>query len=130
LMQDKEDPYIWLEAVDSVESLDFARAANEACLSALGHPETTSNTYSRVLAALESDDRIPHASQHGHDNEGNAIVYNFWKDATNPKGLWRKTTMESYRMELAGSTKGAASCRELAMIQLSMEAVELLRARS
>ena len=26
-------------------------------------------------------------------------LYNFWKDADNPPGLWRRTTMESYQRE-------------------------------
>lgn len=96
-----DDKYIWLEAVDSKESLDFARSANEACLAALGNPELSesTNTYQRILAALESDDRIPHVSQHGYDQDGSAVVYNFWKDAKNPKGVWRKTSMESYKSD-------------------------------
>ncbi|GKY91272.1 hypothetical protein MPSEU_000099700 [Mayamaea pseudoterrestris] len=94
--RDEEDPYIWLEEIDSKDSLDFAKAANDACLSALGNPES-SVSYAKILATLESNDRIPHATQHGHDKDGNAIVFNFWKDNKNPKGLWRKTTMESYK---------------------------------
>lgn len=94
----EEDPYLWLEEVESPEALDFAKAANEACLTALGNPEESS-TYTRILAALESDDRIPHATQYGHDGDGNAIVFNFWKDSINPKGLWRKTTLESYKTD-------------------------------
>jgi hypothetical protein len=77
---DPEDPYVWLEAVDAPESLAFARAANEACLAALGDPAAptaATATYARILAALESEDRIPHATQHGRDAAGRAVVYNF-----------------------------------------------------
>ena len=27
----------------------------------------------------------------------NAQLYNLWKDAQNPRGLWRRTTLESFR---------------------------------
>lgn len=93
-----EDPYIWLEEVESEKSLDFAKAANTACLKALGDPaETKTGTYDKILKVLESNDRIPHVSKLGRDEQGNEILYNFWKDKANPKGLWRKTTLESYQ---------------------------------
>lgn len=31
--------------------------------------------------------------------DGEEYLFNFWKDSKNPKGLWRKTTMESYRTD-------------------------------
>jgi prolyl oligopeptidase len=94
---EQEDPYIWLEDVESEESLKFAMDANKQCLEALGDPSSNaSGTYDRILKVLESNDRIPHVTKLGRDEAGNEILYNFWKDATNPKGLWRKTTLESY----------------------------------
>lgn len=93
-----DDPYTYLEEVESEESLDFAKKANDNCLAALGDP-TTSETYRRVLAVLESDDRIPYAGKMGYNMEGEEIVYNFWKDSKNPKGLWRTCTMESYKSD-------------------------------
>ena len=101
-----EDPYLWLEEVESTQSLAFAKDANAKCLAALGDPTASassstnathsSGTYAKVLAILESQDRIPHVSQYGTDDQGRAILVNFWKDSTNPKGLWRKTDLESY----------------------------------
>ena len=40
---------------------------------------------------LDSTDRIAMVGKHGE------WYYNFWKDRHNPKGLWRRTTWESYR---------------------------------
>ncbi|GAX24904.1 prolyl oligopeptidase [Fistulifera solaris] len=91
-----EDPYIWLEEVESEQSLDFARSANAACLAALGNPEGK-GTYARVLKILESDDRIPHVTHFGVNDDGEPILFNFWKDGKNPKGLWRYTTLSSYK---------------------------------
>jgi prolyl oligopeptidase len=94
-----EDPYVWLEEVESDESIAFAKSANEKCLSSLGDP-TDTETYNRVLAALESDDRIPYVRLLGYeDGTGDMLLYNFWKDSKNPKGIWRKTTLTSYQSE-------------------------------
>jgi prolyl oligopeptidase len=91
----QDDPYMWLEDVESEESLAFAMEANKQCLEALGDP-TGAKTYNDVLSVLESNDRIPHVTKLGRDEQGNDILYNFWKDKANPKGLWRKTTLDSY----------------------------------
>lgn len=92
-----DDPYTFLEEVESEESLQFAKDANEACLSKLGDPtKSETGTYDRVLAVLESEDRIPYAGKYGRDDDDNEVLYNFWKDSSNPKGIWRKTTMDSY----------------------------------
>lgn len=90
-----DDPYLWLEEVESEKALDFAKAANEECLSKLGDP-TKGPTYDRILAVLESEDRIPYAAKRGVDENGKELLFNIWKDAKNPKGLWRTTTLESY----------------------------------
>jgi len=93
----EEDPYTWLEEVESDESIAFAKSANEKCLARLGDPSDT-ETYKRVLAALESDDRIPHVRLLGYEEgTGDMLLYNFWRDSQNPKGIWRKTTLASYQ---------------------------------
>ena len=103
IIPDTTDPYTWLEEVESTESINFAKNANSKCLSELGDPSNTT-TYQRVLAALESEDRIPHVRLLGYadDDEGDGgdmLLYNFWKDSKNPKGIWRKTTLSSYKSE-------------------------------
>eukprot|EP00551_Chaetoceros_affinis_P010685 CAMPEP_0203674748 /NCGR_PEP_ID=MMETSP0090-20130426/17117_1 /ASSEMBLY_ACC=CAM_ASM_001088 /TAXON_ID=426623 /ORGANISM="Chaetoceros affinis, Strain CCMP159" /LENGTH=792 /DNA_ID=CAMNT_0050540703 /DNA_START=133 /DNA_END=2511 /DNA_ORIENTATION=+ len=93
----EEDPYIWLEDVESDRSLTFAKESNAACLSSLGDPKTSSTgTYSKVLSILESNDRIAYVNKYGTNANGDVMMYNLWKDSKNPKGLWRKTTFESY----------------------------------
>jgi prolyl oligopeptidase len=46
---------------------------------------------SRPTCCPDSSARIPYVSKRG------AFYYNFWRDAKNPKGLWRRTTFEEYR---------------------------------
>jgi len=95
-----EDPYLWLEEVESEASLNFAKEANEKCLAELGDPKTSgTGTYQKVLDVLESDERIAYARKYGVDDDGESIMFNTWKDSKNPKGLWRKTTMTSYKSD-------------------------------
>ena len=42
---------------------------------------------------LDDDQRIPAVVQRGD------YLYNFWRDATNQRGLWRRTTLDSYCTE-------------------------------
>ena len=47
----------------------------------------------RLLAILDSDAKIPYVSKRG------PYYYNFWRDARNKRGLWRRTTLEEYRKD-------------------------------
>jgi prolyl oligopeptidase len=40
---------------------------------------------------LDSRDKIPYVSRRGD------ALYNFWRDAEHPRGLWRRTTLAEYR---------------------------------
>ena len=46
-----------------------------------------------ALEVLDTDARIPYVRRRGE------YLYNFWRDADNPRGLWRRTTLDSYRSE-------------------------------
>ena len=48
---------------------------------------------SEALEVLDTEARIPYVRRRGD------YLYNFWRDAANPRGLWRRTTLESYRTE-------------------------------
>ncbi len=94
--EEETDPYLFLEDVEGDKAMEYVLDANQRSLAALGDPKE-SPTYERVLAFLESNDRIPYVRRYGQDQEtGETILFNFWKDAKNPKGLWRRTTLDSY----------------------------------
>jgi prolyl oligopeptidase len=96
---EEDDPYIWLEQVESREALNFAQDTNAQCLKALGDPTTSgTGTYHSILNILESRDRIPHVTKYGAiDNNEDDVLYNFWCDSQNPKGIWRKTLYSAYQ---------------------------------
>lgn len=56
------DPRMWLEEVEAEKCLDWVRARNAAALSALGKPEE-SETYKRVLAILDSKEKIAYVGR-------------------------------------------------------------------
>ncbi len=85
------DPYVWLEDVTGEKSLDWVKARNAKSEKQLQSDPEYQKLYDDILAILDSDARIPLVSKHGD------YLYNFWKDKQNPKGLWRRTTLEEYK---------------------------------
>lgn len=90
--QDSADPYLWLEDVTAQESLDWVRARNEPTLAQFRDADFE-RMRTEALEVLDTDARIPYVARRGD------YLYNFWRDAANPRGLWRRTTLDSYRTE-------------------------------
>ena len=85
------DPYRWLEDVTADIALDWVRARNAETLGRLAQGDRFTALRTEILEALDSADRIPYVRRRG------GYLYNFWQDAEHPRGLWRRTTLESYR---------------------------------
>ncbi|WP_122466047.1 prolyl oligopeptidase family serine peptidase [Brevundimonas lutea] len=85
------DDHLALEEVDGAEAMAFVRASNERSLGVLEGDPRYEELRAEAEAILTASDRLPYPVFLG---EG---LGNFWQDATNPKGLWRRTTLESYR---------------------------------
>ena len=85
-----DDPYIWLEKVDSPEAMGWVRAENEKTLSVLEKDPRFATFNEEALAIAQTRDRIPFAQQ----IDGG--LYNFWQDAEHVRGIWRKTTPQDY----------------------------------
>ncbi|MDR0435651.1 MAG: prolyl oligopeptidase family serine peptidase, partial [Propionibacteriaceae bacterium] len=81
------DPYGWLEEVEAPEALAWAMERSAETAVALGNLDDLTTDLARVL---DSDERI--ATVELIDGR----YYNFWTDAAHPRGLWRRTTPESY----------------------------------
>ncbi|MYR07051.1 prolyl oligopeptidase family serine peptidase [Gordonia sp. SID5947] len=90
---DTDDPYLWLEEVGGDRALDWVRAHNQPTVDDLTSDERFAVLESEALEILDTDDRIPYVRRRGDH------LYNFWRDAANPKGLWRRTTLASYRTD-------------------------------
>lgn len=86
-----QDPYIWLEEARSDEALAWVTSENERTLGVLEADPRFDTLKAEALAIFDSEDRIPFVS---FRPDG---VYNFWQDKENPKGLLRRTSIESYQ---------------------------------
>src|SRR5262249_43790550 len=89
----EEDPNLWLEEVTGKKALDWVKKQNAESMAELTKSKEFKALEKRLLAILDSDDRIPFVSKAG------PYYYNFWRDAKNKRGLWRRTTLEEYRKE-------------------------------
>jgi prolyl oligopeptidase len=88
---DTNDPYAWLEDVHGAKPLEWVAAQNKIALAKLKADPRYDADYKSVLAVLDAPDRIAYAGlDHG-------FAYNFWQDARNPKGVWRRTSIADYQ---------------------------------
>jgi len=85
-----DDPHLWLEEIDGDDVLSWVRARNETTVAQLGDARFELMR-AEALEVLDTDTRIPYVRRRGE------FLYNFWRDAANPRGLWRRTTLEGYR---------------------------------
>jgi prolyl oligopeptidase len=86
-----EDPYLWLEDVSAERSLNWVREQNALSTRELESSPSFEPIRSRLLAILDSKERIPYVTKHG------PYYYNFWRDQTNVRGVWRRTSLEEYK---------------------------------
>ena len=86
-----DDPYQWLEEVLGEKPLAWVKERNAESVGELTRSEQFRALDHRILAILDSDARIPAIQKIGPH------YYNFWRDARNPRGLWRRTTLDEYR---------------------------------
>jgi prolyl oligopeptidase len=85
------DPHLWLEAIEDEKALAWVREQNQNSqhiLEALPGFETMRE---RALQKLDSEDKIPFIFKQGK------WYYNFWQDKNHVRGIWRRTSLESYR---------------------------------
>ena len=89
---ERSDPYLWLEDVLGEQQLDWVRARNDPTVAEFAGEEFE-QMRTEALEVLDTDARIPYVRRRGD------YLYNFWRDAANPRGLWRRTTLDSYRSD-------------------------------
>ena len=85
------DPYLWLEEVDSTRAMDWVKKENDKTIAVLEKDPRYAGIYQDALAIAQAKDRIPMPSSL------DGSIYNFWQDADHVRGIWRRTTPESYR---------------------------------
>lgn len=77
-----------LEPIEGATALSWSRSwSEETALSVDKQLEAD------ILATLDSDARIPYVRRRGE------FLYNFWRDADHPRGLWRRTSLAEFRRD-------------------------------
>jgi len=85
-----DDPYIWLEDKDGPKALAWVEAENARTLPRLQQDPRYRGFYADALTIAQAQDRIPSPeARYGR-------IYNFWRDAQHPQGIWRWTTRDGY----------------------------------
>ncbi len=87
-----DDPYLWLEEIEGARALAFVEGQNAATLARFGHSGFAADR-DALAAIYDRPDNIPFVTRRG------SALFNFWRDANNPRGLWRRTTLDSFRSE-------------------------------
>ncbi|MDG0832948.1 S9 family peptidase [Pelomonas saccharophila] len=90
---DAADPYRWLEDVTGERALAWVSAQQptlDPVLKAPGFGKLEAG----IAEVLASPARLAPAEQLGEGAAGQ--VYNFWRDAEHPRGIWRRSAPEAY----------------------------------
>lgn len=84
-----DDPYLWLEDIEGERALDWTASQSARTL---GHFDGTQFERDRatLTAMFDRPDKTPQIKRHGH------YLDNFWQDARNRRGLWRRSTLAAY----------------------------------
>ncbi len=85
------DPFLWLEEVQGERALAWVHARNAESRAVLERHPRFATMRDGFQAILDSADKIPQLSRRGN------WFYNLWRDAAHPRGLWRRTTLASFR---------------------------------
>ena len=89
---DATDPYLWLEEVEGARAMEWVNAHNAKTLGVLQGDARYEGLHQQALDIVQSKDRIPGV---GFNRDGS--LDNFWQDAEHVRGVWRRTTQDSYK---------------------------------
>ncbi|WHO39297.1 prolyl oligopeptidase family serine peptidase [Sphingobium sp. AP49] len=85
-----DDPFVWLEDWTGPRAMQWVEAENKATVATLQGDPRYAGYYRDALAIASAKDRIAMPMLiHGR-------VYNFWRDADHPQGVWRYTSEADY----------------------------------
>ncbi len=91
---DATDPYLWLEEVEGERAMAWVQQQNTRSLGVLQGDPRYQGLHDQALALVQAQDRIPSP---GFTRTG--AIDNFWQDANHVRGIWRRTTLDSYRTD-------------------------------
>ena len=88
--QEADDPFLWLEEVGGDRALAWVEERSARTLAELESHPAFQDIEEAAYAILTSDHRIPNPEILAGE------LYNFWQDDDHERGIWRRTSWESY----------------------------------
>ncbi|MBL0914377.1 MAG: S9 family peptidase [Sphingopyxis sp.] len=89
--QDAKDPYLWLEDTEGKKALDWVKKENaDTDKLIVGRPGFEGDRQ-RAKAILDDDRQIAEPGEVMGD-----VITNLWRDAKNPRGVWRQSPLDAY----------------------------------
>ncbi len=88
-----EDPYLWLQEVDGERALEWVHQQNAATAERLRAFADFDSLQRQALEILNSESRLPEVRQEA------GWLYNFWRDAEHPRGIYRRTTVAEFAQD-------------------------------
>ncbi|UTN98779.1 MULTISPECIES: prolyl oligopeptidase family serine peptidase [Serratia] len=85
------DEFLWLEALQGKAAQAWVKQENQRTTARFAQGKSFQQVEKQVLEILNKDSQIPWVAKRGD------YYYNFWQDQTNPRGLWRRTSLQEYR---------------------------------
>ncbi len=83
------DPFLWLEEVADPRALEWAADQTDRTNETFAGT-TRSALEERLTRILDDPDRLVVPGRHGD------LMYDLWRDADNPRGLWRRTSRAAF----------------------------------
>jgi prolyl oligopeptidase len=93
---DTADPHQWLEAIDGEKQLAWVRERNARYLPELESTPGFAEWRTKAQAILEDPRRIALPTGAGPSGVTQTQVFNFWRDATHVRGIWRVSPRAAY----------------------------------
>src|SRR5215471_9664721 len=87
-----DDPYLWLEEIEGPPALAWVEAQNAATLQRFTDARFAADR-DALKIIFDRPDNIP------FPNRRAGKLFNPWQDKANPRGVWRTTSLQSYRSE-------------------------------
>jgi len=86
----QDDPFIWLEDWHGEKAMAWVEAENARTVDVLQADPNYPTMVEEAIAIATATDRIPMPSLIS------GRIYNFWRDAAHPQGIWRHTSPADY----------------------------------
>ncbi|MEW6057862.1 MAG: prolyl oligopeptidase family serine peptidase [Bdellovibrionota bacterium] len=89
----EEDPYLWLEEIESERALQWVRGQSKQTLEKFKQTPSYKRIESEIRKITLAKDRVPYGAYR------NGWVYDFWQDEKHVRGIWRRTTLSEYKKD-------------------------------